>query len=79
MLSNYFEYIRLEGDGATAQAVFKNNWGIGIIKPFSQEIRHNRAECESMLETLRTISGTDAYRTRQAFTIATQRLRDAGA
>ena len=79
MLSNYFEYIRLEGDGATAQAVFKNNWGIGIFKPFSQEIRHNRAECECMLETLRTISGTDASRTRQAFTIATQRLRDAGA
>lgn len=79
MLSNYFEYIRLEGDGATAQAVFKNNWGIGIIKPFSQEIRHNRAECESMLETLRSNTGTDASRTRQAFTIATQRLRDAGA
>lgn len=79
MLSNYFEYVRLSGEGATAQAVLKNYWGIGIVKPFSQEIRYSRAECESMLQHLKTISGTDTDRTRQAFTVAAQRLRDAGA
>ncbi len=79
MVSNYFEYVRLDGEGVTAQAVFKSFWGIGIIKPFSQEVRHNRSECEHMLQKLEANTGTDAQRTRQAFTVAAQRLRDAGA
>lgn len=76
MLSNWYEFVGIDGTGETAQARFKNYWGIGPVTPFSQEVRFNKQECESLLVSLKTESSSNARRSQISVKVALERISD---
>ncbi len=66
MFSNRLEFVQLDGNGQQAVAVFTNRMGIGLLTPFSKEVRFTRLECESLLKSLESDKSMNAYMSTRA-------------